>query len=77
MCDGAVMSNNRYKVDKSHSDDCDSGSTDTLTLDSRANGKLLSLRMRNVALTKKFLRLLPLQNPIDRGNNHDEKKLDV
>ena len=34
------MSNNRNKVDKSHSDNCDSGSTDSLTSDSRANGKL-------------------------------------
>ena len=33
------MSNNRDKVDKSHSDDCDSGSTDSLISDSRANGK--------------------------------------
>ena len=33
------MSNNRNKVVKSHSDDCDSGSTDSLTSDSRANGK--------------------------------------
>ena len=37
------MSNNCNKVDKSHSDDCDSGSTDSLdsrdTSDSRANGK--------------------------------------
>ena len=33
------MSNNRDKVDKSHSDDYDSGSTDRLISDSRANGK--------------------------------------
>ena len=37
------MSNNCNKVDKSYSDDCDSGSTDSLdsrdTSDSRANGK--------------------------------------
>ena len=39
MCDCATMNNNRNKVDKSHSDDCDSGSTDSLTSDSRANGK--------------------------------------
>ena len=28
LCDSATMSNNHNKVDKSHSDDCDSGSTD-------------------------------------------------
>ena len=39
MCDSATISNNRNKVDKLHSDDCDSGSTDSLTSDSRANGK--------------------------------------
>ena len=39
MCESATTSNNRNKVDKSHSDDCDSGSTDSLTSDSRANGK--------------------------------------
>ena len=39
LCDSATMSNNRNKVDKSHSDDCDSGSTDSSTSDSRANGK--------------------------------------
>ena len=33
------MSSNRNKADKLHSDDCDSGSTDSLTSDSRANGK--------------------------------------
>ena len=33
------MSNNHTKVDKSHSDDCDSGSTDSLTSDSKANDK--------------------------------------
>ena len=33
------MNNNRTKLDISHSDDCDSGSTDSLTSDSRANGK--------------------------------------
>ena len=37
--DRATISNNRNKVDKSHSDDCDSGSTDSSTSDSRANGK--------------------------------------
>ena len=35
------MSNNRNKVDKSHSDDCDSGSTDSLTSDPIANGKFI------------------------------------
>ena len=39
LCDSATMSNNRNKVDKSHSDDCDSGSADSLTSNSRANGK--------------------------------------
>ena len=39
MFDSTTMSNNRNKVDKSHSDDCDSGSTDSLTSDSRANGQ--------------------------------------
>ena len=39
MCDRATMSNNHNKVDKTHSDDCDSGSADSLTSDSRANGK--------------------------------------
>ena len=39
MRGSATMSNNRNKVDKSHSDDCDSGSTDSLISDSRANGK--------------------------------------
>ena len=39
LCDSATMSNNHDKVDKSHSDECDSGSTDSLTSDSRANGK--------------------------------------
>ena len=34
------MSNMCNKVDKSHSDDCDSDSTDSLTSDLRANGKL-------------------------------------
>ena len=36
----ATMSNMCNKVDKSHSDDCDSDSTDSLTSDLRANGKL-------------------------------------
>ena len=39
LCDSATISNSRSKVDKSHSDDCDSGATDSLTSDSRANGK--------------------------------------
>ena len=39
MCDSATISNSRSKIDKSHSDVCDSGATDSLTSDSRANGK--------------------------------------
>ena len=39
MRDTATISNSRSKVDKSHSDDCNSGATDSLTSDSRANGK--------------------------------------
>ena len=39
MCGSLTMSNNRDKIDKSHSDDCDSGSTDSLISDSRANTK--------------------------------------
>ena len=39
LCDSATISNNRNKVDKSFSDDCDWGSTDSLTSDSRADGK--------------------------------------
>ena len=39
LCGSLTMSNNRDKVDKSHSDDCDSGSTDSLISDSRANTK--------------------------------------
>ena len=31
LCDSATMSNNRNKVYKSYADDCDSGSTDSLT----------------------------------------------
>ena len=38
LCDRATMSNNHNKVDKTHFDDCDSGSADSLTSDSRANG---------------------------------------
>ena len=38
LYNSATMSNNRNKVDKSHSDDFDSGSSDSLTSDSRANG---------------------------------------
>ena len=39
MCDSATISYNYNKVNKSHCDDCDLGSTDSLTSDSRANGK--------------------------------------
>ena len=39
LCDSATMNNNPNKVDKSHSDYCDSGSTNGLTSDSRASGK--------------------------------------
>ena len=39
LCDTAAMSNNCNNVDKSHSHGCDSGSTDSLTSDSGANGK--------------------------------------
>ena len=54
MCDSATISNSRSKVDKSHSDDCDSGATDSLTSDSRANGKftvfeqLRKIRLKNM-----------------------------
>ena len=48
------MSNNCSKVGKSHSDDCDSGWTDSLSSDSRANGKftvfkqLRKLKVKNM-----------------------------
>ena len=48
------MSNICNKVDKSHSDDCDSGRTDSLTSDSRANGKftvfehLRKIKVKNI-----------------------------
>ena len=43
LCDSATMSNNRKKIDKSHSDDCDSSSAYSLTSDSGANGKFTVL----------------------------------
>ena len=55
MCDSATISNNRNKVDKLHSDDCDSGSTDSLTSYSRTNGKftvfehLTKVRLKNMS----------------------------
>ena len=53
MCDSATMSNNRKKIDKSHSDDCDSSSAYSLTSDSGANGKFTGFEhLRKIKLKK-------------------------
>ena len=47
------MSNNRKKIDKSHSDDCDSSSAYSLTSDSGANGKFTVFEhLRKIKLKK-------------------------
>ena len=51
------MSIIRNKVDKSHSDDCDSDSTDSLTSDSRANGKFTIFEHLRKIKLKNMLRI--------------------
>ena len=54
ICDGATVNNNRNKTDKSHTDDCDWGSTDSLTSDAKANRKftvfeqLRKVKLKNI-----------------------------
>ena len=60
MCDSATMSNNRKKIDKSHSDGCDSSSAYSLTSDSGANGKFTGFEhLRKIKLKKWIASPLP------------------
>ena len=63
------MSNNRNKVDKSHSDDCDSGSTDSLTSDSRANGKFTVFEHLRKIKFKNMNRITIAQNNFNSLRN--------
>ena len=69
MCDSATISYNYNKVNKSHCDDCDLGSTDSLTSDSRSNGKFTVFEHLRKKELKNMTRITTAQISINTLRN--------